>query len=129
MQINTIQEYGTLNPFPSDIYQYKWVAHLDDNTTIESKWCNQKSYYNRDGFDSVSWTKTIKENNIKSISIYAKRDGQEFLVFNDQFDHIDSLSYSMIQWIVGYILIVGLTIKKKDGSQIEFLTNGTFLKR
>lgn len=129
MKINELPFIGQLNPYPSDTYNYKWLVVLNDDSIIESKFCNQKSYYNKDGFDSVSWTQTVKNNSIKELQLIARKDNQEFNCFTVSFDRVKSLSYSMIQWNSGYILIVGITIEMQSGEILEFLTNGTILKR
>lgn len=131
MKIYNLEYIGKSQPFPDDSYELQWELIFKHNEIIQSPFCNQKSYYNQDGFDSVSWTKTINlyKNDIKTLNINVKRNSKIDCILSMEFDHIKSLSYSMIQWTVGYNLIVGLSIETKDNEIIEVLTNGEILRR
>lgn len=130
MKINNLGFIGKSKPFPDDSYELQWELVLDNNL-IQSPFCNQKSYYNQDGFDSVSWTRTVNlyQNDIKTLNINVRRNSRIDYILSIEFDHVKSLSYSLIQWTLGYNLIVGLSIETKDNEIIEVLTNGEILRR
>ena len=130
MRINILEYIGKSSPFPDDSYELQWELVLDNNL-IQSPFCNQKSYYNQDGFDSVSWTETINlyQNDIKTLNINVRRNSKIDRILSVEFDQVNSLSYSLIQWTLGYNLIVGLSIETKDNEIIEVLTNGEILRR
>ena len=117
---------GDKNGIPEDLYQLKWcLKDINHQILTSSHWFNKRSYHNKDGWDSISYTKSINQfkNQIDKFEIYCKKDNVMQLALSITFDKIVNVSYSFVQYIENYHLIVGLSVELDD-KYIEFMIDG-----